>query len=736
VLLLGLSLLAFAAASCGSCSAFSLGDGEAVARHVEARAEAGVMTLQVDEVLKATGEGVWGYAATHGLDHRRAVVVDAWLKGPAGWKRAAFADAADAEERFDAFAETLHRGSWPEDEPEGPLRPGDKKPWELRPEPALLVSRESDGVSVRVAAPASVSRVKVRLILKVASEPVGGAWAFDLPRLEGELPARVRVVGAPGFRWASQWGDGRPGSRVLLDEPKRLLLYSDEGPLLRGRFGHWQLPEVKAPTGEEDPESEAIVARAELDLPAQLTENPDPVAFVFVVDHSVSAGPDALAGAAALMARVLERAPPESRYALVSFARLPKVLVPAWTDAASREPLEAYGDHMKRANGSSVLAALELAQGMAADTPPELTPRIVLISDAAYADAVTDPLLTARLAAGPLTHVVATRGSAGLGAWSRTFPEDDILAAGPEATGGVWVDADVGAVGDGLPLYLVRPTRLDRPAVLAFGGRDDGSRGGVALGRESDDVLQVLSFGSAIAGAAPRDLEEGYMPAWLAEGEGVRLDALLHGWATDGGPADAVATGYLWAERVEIPLHDDERTRGLGTALAATNELSDELSDAALRVVAERAHAVSRVTSLLQLPDWRPPPAQMGGLGLCGCGCCGGCGGSSYSTSCKAGLGVRHDWQTEVRLLEEVLRRSRERCGALPTGGPRADDAREWLAVELGDHEILDVERAGARDSEVTDCYREVLWALRLDEEPSLAAGRWVPHRTLQVTLP
>jgi hypothetical protein len=398
-----------------------------------------------------------------------------------------------------------------------------------------------------------------------------------------------------------------------------------------------------------------------------------------------------------LLDQILDAAPPDARYAVITSARKSRVLVPPWHHRHGGDDDDAALARARASvqieNGSNLTAALARAQGIAADVDtssdrgadPELA-RIVVLSDMQLAFAITEPVLTRSFTPAdggiaPLTHVVMIPESADAElplTWGRSYVDLDPRAAGPESTGGIWVDASGGD--DVEPLlapHLIRPTRIDRPRVT-LGGHDmlDGA------------IVSDIKL-------SPRDPEDRVqstgIPTVLFGGSGLRIEAEV----PYGAVKELRFQGLLWAQPIVQRVKRDTSLAGL----AAVDDVSRTLDDAIVRSIAHENSVVSRVTSLLSLPTWRPlvDVDVYSNLSGCGCGC--GCSGCSC---CGIGHGTVHPAPLlhEHEMLERLLADDAKACGA----------KHAEIDVEVGDGEILEVTA-----SKATRCVTERFWSHRLD---------------------
>lgn len=630
-----------------------------------------------------------------------------------------------ADERMDAYRSVLVNGVAPDEERAAQRRA------------AAEIAKADEGVAVRIIAPCSEARVTVELELTVLSTSQDGAWRFAMPRpqradgrqLRAPLPvdARGMEVLVDGGAFADGQvralhpgeGDGELGAEGLVTVDVR----PRGGPLLRGRAGLARVVPRAAPPDEDpqgagdddanaddaltdeasddasetldEPPPPTTILHLEVDVPRPLARAPDGLHLVFVLDASVSSGAHGLAAGWRILERILDAAPADARWAVVAIGRAPRVVVPAWRGRDERGAVEVAIE-----NGSDVTGAVRLAQNLASDV--DGVGRVVVLSDMSAASA--GDTLAEGMRSSPLVHGVQLPmdvvKDAALG-WERVSLEDggtdDALAF--ERSGGILVTADASLEDERtLAAHLIAPTRIDEPAV-SVGGREVAHNAlSVRLGDDDERGEE--------------------WPLLVHEGQGVRADLLIGAQHR----GHAMVRGRLWAERVEIPL---ERTRARdrqALALAAVGALSGELDDTLVRGASLESGVVSRTSSLVHVPSWRPLAPEDGGLWMSGCGCCGSCGGfmsSGYGTRSTCRGGSRADLG-EREALMVLLNDDLAACKA-----PRAR-----LTVEVEDLEILEVAFAPGTPT----CVVERFWRHRLDvkaAEGAFADGAFEARTTI-----
>ncbi len=584
-------------------------------------------------------------------------------------------EASDAMTSWDAFVTALENGVDQEQERPGARRFG------------LHVNHGDDGccggsnsISVDVAGACSVRSLVADVDALIDPLPAAGGWRFELPAPFARATLRVE---AP--RDHLVYVDGKRSSRGAREESDPFVVdVSRPGPSIRARGGAIVLEPKAAPKAETATSSTPFtLVRAAIDLPEPLSAAPPELRVVFVVDTSVSAGDNGVAMALAVVTAYLDEAPDDVGWALVTSSRTPQLLIPPWRTKEQR-----HLPALALENGSDVVAAVALAQKIAADALPGRG-RVVVLSDlqlSTHLEAILPAQISSGGGHGPLVHVVQLPADVDDGehvrvGFDRVFATDDVTAFAVGRTGGVLLSAfDQGDAGSVLELgrYLVRPTRLDQP-VLLLDGHDIQERA-------TTTTTHVFAGGAGTS--------EGELPLALLEGGGARVSVLLEGRAHT-----ATVAGLLWATPVEVPLTSTRFSRALDLSIMANADLAVDLDDDQVRAAAFAGHFVSRVTSLVDVPAWRPAePQTLYGHGCGGCGCCGGHSGTSHCGGCTLRTGRAVHTQD---ILDDMAAEAAEQCRAKQVD----------VEVEFGDREILDVkaDRGGA-------CAAEWFWRQRLDE--------------------
>jgi hypothetical protein len=487
-----------------------------------------------------------------------------------------------------------------------------------------------------------------------------------------------------------------------------------------------------------------VLARLEVELPRPLADAPAGLHLVFVVDQSVSFGTARLAKALALVAGVLDAAPPDASAALVTFARRPRLVVPFQPRSAGPLLTDAAAAALPLENGSDLGGALRFAAALTSDLPPGAVGRIVMVTDAELSFAQAEAF-TAAKAPSALVHLLRLGQSMGPGVearWQRVFASgnDDAgeHSAGDDAdlssweafvplverSGGIWVELDAargGGLGtrrratartDGgdeeseltlLP-HLIRPTRLDRPRWAALrGAPTDEDEEGDTRGPRLLEVFPLVdgreAWSPSIRSRLPPSL-----PVRLHEGEELTLHALLPKLPRGD---DAALVAFAWSSTVRLAptmLRGEARAARLALVANGRHDVPDDI----IRAAAVSTHAVTPETALVHVPDFAPPAPELGGLGAggfgCGCGCGTRCGGAFGH---RRGIGLITP-APPAALLRRLVREAYQGC-ALPI--PEAPGAT-LATLEVWRRELLAVD--------APPCVAEALWQARLDR---LGAG-------------
>lgn len=664
------------------------------------------LTLGLENPSDGPATGEWAIEA----DDSAPVVVRARLLDGLSKRRARLDDAESASEDFESFVDALTFGVDAEN-----ARPGAQRA-------ALLVEERGEAPMVRVAAACSVRRprIEVRALLDGEATPEGLRFVVPAPAARAAIDvdaggATVFVDGARRRRHARDelalFAEGRadetPPFVVIVERPARIV----------GRGGVIALtprapPRVDDEGGsdvtEEAPPGPFSLAHAAVSLPHTLAPTPAELRVVFVLDTSVSVGEPGVARALALVRAIVDELPDDARFAIVTSARAPRVLVPPWR---ARDAVDWPAPVVE--NGSRLDLAIDRARAIAEDAIPG-SGRVIVLSDLAFAtgDEARTVGAIAVSERAPLMHVVAipdeiddtTRGlvhtrvvrGAGTAA-------DDALLARVERTGGVFLLAEPGEDDDrALARHLVSPTTLDHLALSVDGVALDALP---SVGARALRDVYVVHTGDGAASDA--------LPDVLAAGDGLRASLLV-----DGRARKLALAGSLWGARVEIPLSSGPDIDTLWLAHSTTGPRALGLDGDEVRAAAFAGGFVSSETSLVDVPAWRPVIPDDTRYGSIGCrggstSCCCGCG----RTTC----GVGHAGRTETHaqeILDEAARVVAEACGVL----------RTRASVEVMDHEILAIRPLD--NTKLDRCVEDALWRVRLDRRSDIG---FVPRQVFSV---
>ncbi len=630
----------------------------------------GVGHLDWRVVLRNTGAGPASIAldfatATDGDDDGNGAqpIINAVRLG--GHSSARLVDVDAAAEAFDSFTTAIENGVDVEEAVAGKSRAGLHAHLE-----------QGRGVIVDVAAACSQRQVVVLVRGSVLTTSRSAGERLLVPRLTRR--DRITVNADDADVWAA--GLPLPADRVVrvvdaLDGPDE----DDDGAdalqiELRPHTQRLQARGLVRAFGAQ------TLVQANLSIPMPMSSVPDDVHIVFVVDASVSAGAEGVALALRLVDRVLDEAPAQTRWSLITAARVSRLVVGPWRARDDR-----FIPDIIVGNGSDVPAAIRMATAIASDV--DGAARVVVLSDLQLATG-HEATLTAALmpapssAMEPVLHVVqlpADADDSGL-QWQRIT--DEPVAIDTERRGGVYVRTAHDGDNDehSLARYLVRPTRLDDLQLFVDGQpfSDDST----AL-----DAITVY------------DRAGGTSTAWphiLGEGEGLRMAELLS-MAT----ARVELRGRAWSTPVVLPIASIDAVATAGVVLNGPRR--GDLEPEFVALVANRVGFVSSATSFVDVPRWRPARGDGGGMSsssTCGCGGMGfRCGGGF-----RCGVGRAAVVLQARAILDAAAADIADRC--------RADVDAD---LEVGDLEVLavDVTAANAKQGR---CVREHLWQLRLDQ--------------------
>ncbi|MFT3694850.1 MAG: VWA domain-containing protein [Kofleriaceae bacterium] len=410
-------------------------------------------------------------------------------------------------------------------------------------------------------------------------------------------------------------------------------------------------------------------AHAELALAGRISDVPNDLATVFVIDASRSmTEADVIA-----MQRTIEsyaQHAPHSQIQVVAYARKARVLLPTWTNARAAVPrITRELANLTLANGSNADAGLDVAGNLLKDVKG--TRRVVLFDDEMLPDRVSGisaEKLKQLLPAGTLVHVVALGN---FFAGREGFGRDDTISFAPLAiaTEG-WAARVFG--GDKLDAEeLVRPIALDQ-IELKTTGWDRG-------------VFDVE--GSCIDRNVDERMTEGSGCEWWAGADyaagNITLDALV------------------WNHKIhrEITLADDGER--LARSYAGEGRPEDDVQEA--------AHAVTQRWSLAV--SWGGTGTYAfeprGGTSGWGCGCDGAPGTIGHGMGGQARIRTTSDVQQQVAGVTA-------KCHAGPS----------TIELELTQHEIVGVTVTSSPDDR--DCLTEAVWDLALFRNDPVAHERVV----------
>ncbi len=531
------------------------------------------------------------------------------------------------------------------------ISPGDADPTTS----AILAWHDFDDLQLRIFGFAAGATLTLEYTVQLPLRSAGDAWAFDYPIGESENG----LLAVPTF----------------------------DGSAIEPHEGYVRVSLPRAPIDRTDVKwalhrlsAERTIWRLELDTAAVLEPAAVRPNVVFVVDASHSQGSAGIAAQLELLAPYLANAP-DAQVEVVLYRRFAERLFNRFVPAAAvaRELAMVPPARLEPGNGSN----LDLGAALAAQALSQVsgTGRILLFTDEQLRDGFSNSATVAALQNAPrdtVVHLVSRNGDSG-GEELEESREAGILEPIATASGGILLRVS-GHPKDPVQaasklLGLVRPIRIDDFAIEAHGL----------------DALDV--------------------PATLDEGTEIRLTAIA---ATP--PPEITLTGKIWGRDYRaVVATDADLSRAMPALAIGLSNIETQLMIDELRDVALRAHAVSRVTSLLSaepLAGASTLGTERLGLGGYGNSRC-GCGGfSSHSSGCS-GLRIgqpRPDYSEVLRGLFGA------RCGSAPATVTLEATADEIVAVEIA------AEPAQAR------CLEEVVWATRLTDV-------FTEHRTYVVDL-
>jgi hypothetical protein len=627
-------------------------------------------------------------------------------------------DAFNASQRFSAFRDALQDGVEPEDAVVGGHRA------------ALLVAEDSGGdVTVEVAAACSVRTVTVEIDGAILSTPRQGGWRFLVPRLsprddvtvtaddaevwvDGTAPAlngRV-VLSGPAHPWDIDEDFGGPP--FIFDARPTVGRLRAAGVLRTFKATAGKTSAAKTESPSDLMASGFSLLQASVDLPSPLTTTAADMRLVFVVDSSVSAGDDGVKRTLALVNHILDAAPDDARWAMVTASRTPRLVVAPWRARDDRFLPEIVVE-----NGSNLSAAVALAARIGGDAGAG-SGRVIVLSDLQLGD-VGAPRLVGALKASPVgaqapvVHVLGLPADLGVDdelGFVRELAEDAPLVSATARHGGLFLGVSPGGEdGDELALarFVIRPTRLDRMQLFVDG-----------VDVSNDVGMGPVHAGRALSWDVAGPSGDGKIPRFLLEGGGLRLAQTM-----PEGSRRVQLRGLLWADPVVIDLEAAPTAAALGTAINGVLRAHFSGADDAVTAVATAGHFVSRMTSLAAVPAFRPARPDGFGARSWSCGC-GGCGGSgSRSTHCSIGHASQPPKLAEQALLDALAQTIADHC-----------QGDVDVTLEIGDLEILEVTAKNPARHRAR-CIAEDFWHARLDRlTPGDGSFEKHAHRTATAT--
>ena len=633
-------------------------------------------------VTVATGQG-----------RSRPIVVDRiQLEGHGRTKIAA---ATDAREQYDTFTEALERGV----AADAAVATGERA--------AVLAELDQDGdVVVEVAATCSRRRLVLVIEASTTSIAQAGGERYLLPRFSKS--DRIVVENTSDDEAVDIWSDGTtlPASgRVPALDLDRLAALDEVPPVLvldvRRHEQRLRATGLLQRAGVDD-----TLFQASLELPTTLTTTPAALRFVFVVDTSVSAGEAGVALALRQLMNVLDAAPADARWALITAGRTPRLVVAPWRGRDER-----FIPPPTLENGSNIPAAIARALQIAEDVD-DGAGRVIVLSDLQLSSADEGPLLSALTrktsqTASPIVHLVELPTNADETVLGFSRVEGGSIADATTTRGGVHLVARQHEDGDEVELarHLIAPRRLDSPRLFVDG---------VELDR--DDTADERARSVSYAHANTDDVSVGdRLPPVLHAGSSLQIARLLRA-----GARHVELRALAWATPVTFTFETVDAAAAVGSVVNGV--LREELTTEMTMALAMPLHFVSSATSLVRVPRFRPGEDDFaGGFGMsCGCGCRGAIGsGRSGHTTCAAGTAIVLQAQ---RLLDARAAEIAERC--------KID---VHVSLEVGDLEILAVEVDHKASQKVRRCVTEQWWQTRLDTLTP-GDGSFEVHRTFRVS--
>jgi hypothetical protein len=419
-------------------------------------------------------------------------------------------------------------------------------------------------------------------------------------------------------------------------------------------------------------------ARVEVDVAAELEAAPKGARVVFVVDGSISAGAESLAGQLDLARGYLAHVP-DAEFEIIVTRRDADGLVGGFAEASTIDEVLAAipAPRLEPGNGSNLHAGLAAAaRALRGWKGPA---RIVAFTDGYHPSAFTTATALhamARVPKGTILHLVAYAPDGDL--YEERVFEDELLAPVAARHGGV---------------------------VLAMNGRS-GDRAALAdLTRGLVRPIRVDQVTSNVA-----ELE---LPAIMWEGTGHHENVVLD---TKHVPDELIVRGLVWGRTVAFRLAPDAGLSRSAAALAVgDDDARQALSRDELLEAAHASGAVSPHTSYLATDVGAGPSAA--GEEAEGFGISGGSGGGSYSSHC----GGAHSMIGRVVELRRVDERAAHLAEWVEAGARACQERAGGAAVaatfsvETTRDEIVGVRVAGVSDRALATCLEDAMWAVRLD---------------------
>jgi hypothetical protein len=440
-----------------------------------------------------------------------------------------------------------------------------------------------------------------------------------------------------------------------------------------GDDGGWRPPGEQRVVmrGERVDVEHGHFARVEINLASELTQVPADLHTVFVIDASRSMRASELEAQAAVIRSYAQHAP-GTEIQIVAFARNAHALLPAWTRAGNAK-LSGLAT-IALANGSNVDTGLVEAAAWLARTTG--TRRLVLFGDERLGKRVAGleaSVLRGVLPANTLVHVVALDAKPPPGAASpgratpprgeSIFRADDIAFA-----------------------QLARDTEGLAARATTFDGPIDAAKLVRPIALEQVSVHAAGWVAGAIEANEPHctgDLAEGSACAWYGVDDDRQPELA----------PSVTVEGLLWNHRVRRTITPDAGHRELLARMLTGFMANLGTAEHDLQVV---AHAINEAWVLYGAWGDASGYADQGlsELDSIGCGC--------DDSSLQGGFGFGN--APTVRMTGPSIAAQLEHATAACH-----IDARVEIAIELTEHEIVDVAVTAPR-ADLRDCVTEAVW--------------------------